>query len=238
MSPMKAPADPKPSDAAVTVFAPKDKTIAVARAQPGLENVEPEDLILPRLLTMQGQSKLVLDRSKKKNVGDFINSLTEETIADVVFIPVVYSRYFNAYRYEGRGDDQQQIFEFRTENKEDPRFGDKRWFRDGDEKAEIQTVRSFIGLIEGQPIVISFKSPSDLDGGKKLLTYAKLANSALYSHKYRITSKLKQFKKTSVYVKEVEPAGDVTPEEYAEAQRIMKSFASKATTIASAEDAE
>lgn len=220
----------KPSDALAIPVARHE--LSKSKIPAGLENVEADDLILPRLLTMQGQSKLVLDRSKKKNVGDFVNSLTEQTYEDVVFIPVVYSRYFNVYRYEGTGDRQQQVFEFRTEDKNDERFADKRWFRDGDDKAEIQTVRSFIGLVDGQPIVISFKSPSDLDGGKKLLTYAKLANSALFAHKYRITSKLKPFKKTSVYVKEVEPAGDVTPEEYALAEQIQKSFGSKTAIVA------
>ncbi len=176
---------------------------------------------------MQGQSKLV--QGKGKAVGSFVNSLTEETYAEVVFIPVVYSRYFNCYRYEGKPE--QKVFEFRTADKDDARLVHKRWFREEEAKAEVQTVRSFIGLVNGKPIVIDFKSPSDLDGGKKLLTFAKLSGGALYAGKYKILAKLKQFEKSSVFIKDVEPAGDVSPEEYALAETIRSSFASKNAPI-------
>lgn len=193
------------------------------RVPAGLENVEADDLILPHLLLMQGQSKLV--QGKGKAVGSFVNSLTEETYPEVIFVPVVYSRYFNVSRFEGKPE--QKVFEFRTSDKNDPRLAGRRWFREDEAKAEIQTVRSFIGLVNGSPIVVSFKSPSDLDGGKKLLTFAKLSNGALYAGKYKIISKLKQFEKSSVFIKDVEPAGDVTPQEYAMAEQIQASFGSK-----------
>lgn len=189
----------------------------------GLENVEADDLILPHLLLMQGQSKLV--QNKGKTVGKFVNSLTEEQYDSVEFIPVVYSRYFNVYRYEGKPE--QKVFEFRTSDKEDRRLDHKRWFREEEDKAEIQTVRSFIGLISGKPIVVDFKSPSDLDGGKKLLTFAKLSGIALYGNKYKIIAKLKQFEKSSVFIKDVEPAGAATADELAAAAAVSHAFVSK-----------
>lgn len=205
-----------------------------ARVPAGLENVEADDLILPHLLLMQGQSKLV--QGKGKTVGSFVNSLTEQTYSEVVLIPVVYNRYFNVYRYEGKPE--QKIFEFRTTKKDDSRLVGRRWFREDEDKAEVQTVRSFIGLINGSPIVVDFKSPSDLDGGKKLLTFAKLSNGALYAGKYKITSKLKTFEKSSVFIKDVEPAGDVTPEEYALAEQIQAAFGAKTIIDPVSEPAE
>ncbi len=116
----------------------------------GLERADQEDLTLPRVLLMQGQSKLVQDKGKK--VGSFVNSLSEESFDALNFIPVVFSKYYTGVKWDGTT----RIFEFRTFDKSDPRLSDRLWFRDGDDRATAETTMSFISLIEGKPAIIDF----------------------------------------------------------------------------------
>src|SRR5258708_2150463 len=157
----------------------------------GLERADQEDLTLPRVLLMQGQSKLVQDKGKK--VGSFVNSLSEESFDALNFIPVVFSKYYTGVKWDGTT----RIFEFRTFDKSDPRLSDRLWFRDGDDRATAETTMSFISLIEGKPAIIDFTGMS-LDGGKKLVTLATLSKKDLWMNAYKLLSAKKTNKKGQV----------------------------------------
>lgn len=192
----------------------------------GLERADQEDLTLPRILLMQGQSKLVQDKGKK--VGTFVNSLSEEGYDSVNFTPVVFSKYYVGVRWQGT----QRIFEFRTFDKNDPRLADRLWFRDGDERATAETTMSFICLIDGKPAIIDFTGMS-LDGAKKLVTLATLSKKDLWCNSYKLASAKKTNKSGQVFfVKDVEPIAEVDDADVLQqAEKLYHSFGAKVEAL-------
>jgi len=210
----------------------------------GLERADQEDLTLPRVLLMQGQSKLVQDKGKK--VGSFVNSLSEESFDALNFIPVVFSKYYTGVKWDGTT----RIFEFRTFDKSDPRLSDRLWFRDGDDRATAETTMSFISgpheIMKATPRFgvgsprsrlidsgfIDFTGMS-LDGGKKLVTLATLSKKDLWMNAYKLLSAKKTNKKGQVFfVKDVEPLGvDISQDATDQAEKLYASFGAKVEAL-------
>lgn len=198
---------------------------APAHRPRGLEQGSSEDMILPHVMLLQPMSKLVTQKDHKP--GSFVNSLSEQVYEAVVeFIPIVYTHFYNVYRFAGT----KKEFDFRTSDKNDKRLAGKRWKGDDNGKREIEPVMRFLSLVNHQPAVIDF-SKSSQQAGKKLYTLASLSRADLFSTAY----KLKAVKETSdqgtFYVKDVEPIGPADKAEYELCQELFAAFGKTATKV-------
>lgn len=226
----------KPSAAAVAVFAPKneEKALAVIDNR-GAERVTNEDLILPKVLLMQGLSKMV--ESHGKVAGQFVNSLTEQTLTNLEFIPMIYSKFFNVVEWAKVNGKDKSTFLFRTFDANDQRLVGKRMFNSDKGKAEVETVLNFLSLMDGQPCIIPF-SKTSTRGGQKLLTFQKLSKQALFANKYKLVAVKQTNDSGTFYVKDVQLIGPIEGDELAEAESAYSSFAPKAEAVQAAAESE
>lgn len=185
-------------------------------------NISKDDLVLPRIELLQGQSPAVTDGDHKP--GELVNSITKERLPeDLKIIPILVEKNFIKWRprEEGGGID------YRTNDPYDPRVvEDTKWH--GDEKPVCTAYLNFLCLIEGQdmPIVLSFCNTS-YQSGRKLLTLAKMAGGDIFNRKYRLTAIKRQNQYGTFYVFGVENAGAATAEERQHAENLFETFQSQ-----------
>jgi hypothetical protein len=205
----------------------------------GIDKIENEDLILPRILLMQGLSKFVSEEGKKP--GEFVNSLTKESLPDPSFIPCAVTKYYDIYEWVGPEGDKKKQFVARVFDKNDEKLKGKLFFNDKKtgRKADVDTVLSFIVMIDGAPAIIPF-SKTSYNGGKKLCSMIKIGIMAyklpIFGKRYRLTATKDTNDKGTFFVKGVEEVWDkpVTQEELDLARQIATSYGTKANEINSA----
>lgn len=220
----------EPSAAAVAVFK-KSETAVATHAPRGLERGGQEDMILPNILLMQPMSKLVTRTENAHKVGTFVNSLTEEALGtSFEFVPIVYNKYWNLLKLEGK----QMVFDCRVTDVNDSRLAGKRFFPKGEQKAEVETVMSYLGMVAGAPAVVKF-SKSSTKGGQKLYTLAQLSRKDLFATKYKVFS-VKQTGENTYWTRDVEPVGWTSEDEFAAAATMYSAFAPKVDNIVDAGD--
>ena len=225
----------KPTAAALATFKPKNELANIPADNRGAERVTNEDLILPKILLMQGLSKMV--QEKGKVAGQFVNSLTEATLENTEFVPVVYTKFFNVVEWQMVGGKMKQNFLFRTFDPSDDRLVGKRLFNSAEGKAEVETVMNFLSLINGQPCIIPF-SKTSTRAGQKLLTFQKLSKQALFANKYKLVAVKQTNDQGTFYVKDVQLVGPIAGDELAEAEAAYSSFAPKAEVVQAAAEVE
>lgn len=212
--------------AAEAVFGKKE--VAVVSSKPrGLERGESDDLVLPHLHLMQPMSKLVTDEGHK--IGTFVNGLTKEVFTEAIFTPVVYSKFYRYYRQTGK----KMEYEGKTFDRNDVKLQGKRWYADKTQpelKSEVETVMSFICLIDLKPVVIQF-SKSSTPGGKKLYTLASLSRADLWTYTYKLKSIKNQKEDGTFFTKDVEPLGVTTPETLNMADELFSAFGDRTADI-------
>ena len=203
------------------------KSIAVTHQGPqlGLEEIDNADLILPRLILTQALSKFVTELNMLPGV--FVNSLTKQIVADTTFIPVVANKYFDLLKKDVSSD--RMVFDVRVTDKDDSRLEGRRFFSEGNIRADVNTVIAVIALIDGKPIIIPFTKTS-YKTGKTLLTMAKFAGGAFFAHKYKLSVKKEIMPKGTYFISEIVQAGESSQEEYNAALDLYKTFSKRSLT--------
>lgn len=194
----------------------------------GLENFDKKDLVLARISLMQGLSKLVT--KEKKVPGTFVNTLTKETLGESVeFIPVSVTKYFDLLKQDP-SDPTKMIFEGRTYNENDPKLIGRRFFNEDGLKANVNSVISYLVLLDGEPALLSF-SKTSYKAGKKLGTIASLSGKDLFATTYRVKAKAESRKDNDYFVMEVEEVGDTSETDFKLAEKMYDNFGSRIGAI-------
>lgn len=216
--------------AAEAVFGKKE--VAVVKESPrGLAGGDREDLVLPHLLLMQPMSKLVTNEGHK--IGTFVNTLTKEVLDNPTFTPVVFSKFYRLYRQNGT----KMEYEAKVTDKNDQRLVGRRKYAEGDLKSEIETVMSYICLINMQPTVIQFSKMS-MNGGKKLYTLASLSRADLWANTYKLVSIKTSNEKGTFFTKDVEPLGVTDEKTLALADDLFSAFGDRAADVIDGTESE
>jgi hypothetical protein len=182
----------------------------------GLEDIGQEDLLIPKIILLQFNSKLV--KNEKGKAGHYINGTTMKNLgAAFEFVPVKVTKYVDMLKPEG----SRMVFESRTYDLNDPRLKNRQFFPKDGKKADATTVMSFLCLIEGQPAIIGFKATS-YNAGKKLVSQAKLDGGDLFSQKYRLTVKSDTKQGETYFVMDVEKVGPTPEAEYIQAEQVYE----------------
>ena len=184
----------------------------------GIEAGDADDLLIPKVLLMQGLSKLVTREGKK--AGTFVNSLTKEDMGvEVKFVPVVMTKYFDLLKPQG----DKMVFEGRVFDKNDPKLKNRRMFNDGDLKANCNSVMSFICVVNGEPVVISF-SKTSYKTGKKLFTLTQLGGHDLFTKQYKLIVKAESRNNNDYFTTEIELLGDAPKADFVLAESLYGSL--------------
>lgn len=201
--------------------------VRASGSQRGLERGTSDDMILPKIMLVQATSSALIEKGGKP--GDFMNSLTGESLKTVEIVPIAYSgRKYRVYHVKNKNE---RLFLFEATDRNDPRLIDKRFRAEGDEAAEVDEVMPYLCMSSGSPVVVSF-SKTSLEAGKKLFTYAKLSRGDLFATRYKLFSTKKVNPKGQTYfVMDVEPAGPVTPEELASAEETYRTLGARVDAL-------
>lgn len=202
-----------------------NKSLAVASVR-GIEAGDNRDLILPRVLLIQKMTKLVEEGAVP---GTLVNTLTKKKIEDPTFVPVVFSKYFDLYKWTG----DKKEYEGRVFNENDPKLEGRRMFKTEEGPATVIPVMSFISLVEGNPMIIPF-SKSSLKAGRKLYTFAATSRKDLFEYRYKLVVNKQTNEHGTFYVLDVEQVGETSDDQYALAEQLYNSFHSKISDINSA----
>jgi len=183
------------------------------------DNISKDDLLLPRVELLQGQSPVVLDGKRK--AGEIVNSISKEPLPeDLKIIPVLVEKNFIRWKPREQGGG----IEYRTKNPYDPRvMEDTKWH--GDEKPKCTAYLNFLCFIEGQdmPIVVSFCNTS-YQTGRKLLTLSKMEGGDIFNRKFRLGALKRENKYGIFYIFTVENAGSTNSEERSKAESLLTVF--------------
>lgn len=164
---------------------------AVLGNQGMLGNIDPKDLLLPRIDVGQGLSPQVTNADSPIKVGDLFNSVTEEVYEKpVLIIPVKNEKNFIKWvaRDQGGG------IVYRTDDPKDERvIQDTKWGEDG-AKPSCTAYLNFLCILPGEemPVVASFHDTS-YKAGRKLLTMMAMAGGKVLSYKLNSTDKTNSF---------------------------------------------
>ena len=137
----------------------------------GAENdLDTSDIIIPKILLMQTDSKLV-EEEKAKN-KDFVNSSTKEVMTDIIFTPFDMKKVYKISKKVGNSTEFVREEAWTKEN--DNR--DKEW-QENEETLLSQKIWRFYGLVEneGIPYVLDLKGMS-FSTGKRLANQMFVAN--------------------------------------------------------------
>ena len=202
------------------------QALAKAKKAPrGLEDIGQEDLLIPKIILLQHNSNLVKKDGKKP--GTFINGTTMKDYGkSLEFVPVKAQKYYDMLKQNGT----RMVFEARTYDANDPRLKGRRFFRDGDIKANANSVMSFLCIIEGLPALIAFKV-SGYKAGKKLASQAKMKGEDLFAFKYRLVFKSETGDDNDWYVMDVEEVGRATETEFKQAEQAYDAMAGRMKDI-------
>jgi hypothetical protein len=183
-------------------------------------HIDQGDILIPKLLLMQGLSQLVAD--EKAQMGDVINSVTNTVLGgkkgSMTFIPLSHSKTWVRYKMEGASPKFMGIEPFTVQNSRRP------WEEEVDGvKYRNDACLNFFVLLESEindpramPYALSFRRTS-YTAGKKLATHfaqCSMAGLAPYAGMLALTSEKQQNDHGPYYVFNVVPVKD-TPPEYA-----------------------
>lgn len=213
------------------------------QAPKGMEKVDSNDLIYPRLMLMQGTSPLVADG--KRMAGEVVDNLTNDVIAKFgerfLFIPVVFSK--NRLMFKPR--EQGGGLACRSDDMTTARAGgagvdrggsptskceecvNKEW--DSNDKPKCNVSANIIGLLPEfgmRPYVISGMK-TQLPMMKKLVSLCKQTGADFYAHAFNLFSVGAESGGNKYKLLEFEAAGWASEEAYAAGEKFFKSLAGK-----------
>lgn len=200
---------------------------------PGLEEMDTEDIVIPRAKLLQGSSEYIKNPEQYPDlrVGMIINTVTKEPLVAVddsgkkayPFIPVkMYKSWikFNAQKQDDPLFDRRYkpgAVIHNTYDKNDPLAnGEDAW---------MYRQTNFLGFQPGtrQPMVISFGKTS-AKTGKDIINYVSLAGRALYEHLFYIGSKTEKTDENTYMVLTARSIGKPTEADVKTAIQMYQEF--------------
>lgn len=215
------------------VKAQEQEMMKVGQAPRGYEEDDADQLIIPRVKLIQSTSPE--RKSKVADEGDLLNSLTQEKLNGMKFIPVF--KYTSNIKWKDRslgGGIECMAKDGRQGSTADGECtacsACKLYLFDNTRKGkEAQPLCTqyinFFGFFEGTrvPIILSF-SKTYFNEGKKLLSMCKFTMKDMWLHKYNITSKLVAKNDNEWYIITTSPAGKTSEEDAEFAESLFESF--------------
>lgn len=130
----------------------------------GDNDLEVSDIIIPKILLMQSDSKLVQDDASPAKDKDFINSSTKEVMTDITFTPFEMKKVMKISKKVGNSVEYVREEPWTLDNDD----MDKEWTIEK-ETFISQKVWRFFGLVEGEamPFVLDLRGMS-FSAGKRL----------------------------------------------------------------------
>ena len=207
-----------------TALAKSDPNTALAnvpeyqrgKGQIGLEQVERDDMILPRLAIAQSGSPALKKSSKVRieglEEGELYNTLTREIYGDKVkLIPVLFFKSYIKFKPKGEDGSVGGILGMAKDKTHiDPK--DLEFGPEG-QKPVWTEFRNFVCWIpdKKQMVVCSMKS-SDTKAAKTWISLMRMAGVPAFGKVYDVTTIPKSSNNYDYFGFEVQPTGDFTPE--------------------------
>lgn len=234
----------------ITVAETTSITTSHRGASRGLENVDIGTITFPVAKLLQSMSAETQDRDYDFKAGEVIHSLFMERLGDhfvpisiqdtnAMFVPkndaekrVVKDKIRTKFNQELSEDDMKNLFICRaSDGRNGDRFGKCSECQlnkfDGADKPVCTASINVMALMEGTdtPVIIRFANTS-YKHGKKLKDLLFLRRRDTFANKFKLTPMLKMADGNSYYEATVKPAGQPTPEEYAEAEAMYNAYLS------------
>ena len=195
------------------------------------EPIEKEDLIIPRAQLVQPTTPELLEGKVK--LGTIVNSLTLEELP-AVFIPVFKFTSWARFNPRKKDDpnfdpayDPGKLIWKATDPDDERVIAQSKFGPDGEPPLATKFLQ-FLSFFPGHesPIVVQF-SKTSYKAGKKLLNLALHTKRDMFAFCYKLTTTQEKNDQGTYFVLGVEPAGPVTPEDYAVAEEFYNSYAEK-----------
>ena len=177
-----------------------------------------DDLVIPKLMLMQGLSELVADEDNDVVMGDMVHSLTKEVLAKAKdglnIIPIYMDKVWYVSKFNGKKFEFDSVVPVTSVNAHLP------WNDVDEEGVEIQRTlsRNIYCLLEGHdlPFTVSFKGKS-AKCGKVIGTQMYVTNKGAKLPPPAVTLKLTAHKETNnkgtYYVYSVAPVKQTSSED-------------------------
>ncbi len=222
----------------------KVSAMAVFAKKSEAANIDRKDLLIPKLLTMQGLSKLVA--AEKATMGDIVNSVTGEVLGGkskpVNVIPLKIFKTWVRYKIQGGSPMYIGTEPFTPENANRP------WEEsvDGGKIRNDQALNFYVMLEEDMkkpfalPFVLSFRRTSYRNGRKLVNHFAQA--EAIHQEAFGGTVELRTEKQQNdqgiFYVFDVGATKATNPEYAAKCELWMKTLAEAKVTIDDSDEEE
>lgn len=197
----------------------------------GFENMEKEDLIIPRLRLLQSLSQAVADG--KGTPGQFQNSVTEDVFdAPIEFVPLIFNTravYFKPGQgMVCRSNDGIESMEGKACSACPYDAYWKQWTDNGPPacavtKEFVIVERSSLAHDVPSPLVLTFVKTS-LSLGKRLISMARLSGKDLFATSYMLGTKQDKSDKGAYHNFELVKGTDLTAEEFKKAEMFYAYF--------------
>ena len=204
---------------------------AMAPAAWGEEFVGAQDIVIPKILPMQGLSDLVTDG--KATMGEFRDSVSGELLGSIVdpivIVPFMVQKFWDIMEEDDEGDFKWERSEPLIENPLEAGYNDNLPWEDVVDGKRVKRIRrmNFFCLIPKEmakgnsiPYIMSFKSTS-LREGKKLFTQMYLRNKRAgkppCAYAFALAGTKQKNDKGTYIVPNVTQVRESTPEEISEA---------------------
>lgn len=204
----------------------------------GFDNVESDDLIVPRIEMCQPMSPAVVD-DEIANAGDMLNSVSKAMLAPngeaLAIVPILFSK--SAARWESKEPGSPMLCRsFDSKNASMPGGEDmngnqttacaecvhKEWDRDEDKPPVCTEFKNFLCVLPdfgNEQIMLSFKSTGIKDA-KRLATTLKATGHDMYAHRIELTARKDKNDAGTFYNFDFAPAGFVDEDTFALCKRI------------------
>lgn len=199
----------------------EDGSLMAGGRPQGMEDVDQNDLIIPRAKLLQPLSPELQEPNCDLRPGFIINSITKEILPEE-FIPVFMG--YQWLKFNPRDDNSPDFnpaynpgqLIYRTNDPNDELVQREGKFGPNGEPPAILKFMNFLSYFPGEPmpIIVSFTKTS-YKAGKRLASLVMFTSEGgrMYTRKYKLTSKQEKNDKGVYYVLNVEPSGK--PEEEA-----------------------
>lgn len=210
----------------------KTTQMSVFSKKTATANLDRSDILIPKLLVMQGMSKQVAD--EKAQPGEIVNSVTGEVLAargkDIRFIPIMQFKSWVKYRMEGASPRYIGQEMFNESNANLP------WeSEENGQKFRNDICLNFYVLLEKDledpgalPYLLSFRRTS-YKNGRKLITHfvqCDMAGMEPYAKTLNLTGQKQQNDSGTYYIFDVSVAGNTSEKNASKIQDWVKILSS------------
>lgn len=188
----------------------------------GFEETDSKDIVIPRIKVINALSPERVDGAA--NEGDILNSLTQENVKGMRFIPV--KQYYSCIHWNPDRDADPRMFCRSFDGKigqsdegvcscaqcRKNQFDNSKTGKDA--QPQCTSYLNFLGFFEGNPmpVVLSF-ARTNYNEGRKMLSIAKSMRCAIWNYAYSIDSRLVAKDRNKWYILVPTMAGPTSEEQ-------------------------